>query len=583
LQRQQTFLSSFSKTEDSLYIDAINATVLYNFPQAAGIYEIIAQKHPNESYVYLDLGRAYEKNEEIEKAIECYEKAIRLNAQYGAAYLRLGILRSRKKEYEKSAAAFDQAENIYDRLSHDEGIAEVKIQRGTSLNKQDRLKQALVQFEQVIRHPRTNKYQQINAMLQISSILCSEGKTDQAQIYASDAIKLAKDDRMENLATGGLIDLGNAFFAREDYEKAEQHFRQAIEFARKDNGRRNEARALLSLGSLFLQKNKPDEASHYVNQALAFYREGSYQQEISQAYLLLGFVSEMKSDYTTAVQLFEKAAQSSELTRRAYALTGLGTVLSSQEQYPKALAYFEQTDKLYESMQNNIYLVYSQYNTADMLSKLGRLEEAKQILTRTEKIFADDKNVQPELQAKFSLLKARLALSENNFTEVIKITEQITLMKTPEIAAETYRLTGLAKTRSRSKGGDNIQTAVKSVETAIQTNNLQTVNTAKLALAEAYLSSDKNKLVLEEILEVKNYFISAGQKETGWRAWLVLAKAYQQKGDSQSAKESVAMALETLAELEKDWGAESFKSYFNRPDIKIYSEQAKELSQTQSL
>ncbi len=578
LQQRQSFLSSFSKTEDSLYIDAISATVLNNFTQAAGIYETIAQKRPNDAFVYLDLGRAYEKNEQIDKAIEYYEKAIGLNAQYGAAYLRLGILRSRKAEYEKAASAFDQAENIYDRLSNDEGIAEVKIQRGTSLNHQDRLKPALEQFEQVIRHPRTSKYQQIKAMLQISSVLCSKGKTEQAQVYASDAIKLARDERMDNLATSGLIDLGYAFFVGTDYEQAEQHFRQAIEFARKDDGRRNEARALLSLSSLFVNSGKPDEALQYVNQAFPFYLQGGYQQEISQAYLLLGFASQMKSDYSTAVESFEKALQSGEIMQRAQALTGLGTVLSSQEQYPKALAYFEQTDKLYEAMQSNYNLGFSQYNTADILSKLGRLEEAKQIIAKVEKIFADDKTDHSELQAKYSLLKARLALSENNFPEAIKITEQITLLKDPEIAAETYRLMGLAKVLSRSKSGDGIQICVKSVETARQTDNLQTVKQAKLALAEAYLSSDKNKLVTEEILEIKNYFISAGQKETGWRALLVLAKAYQQKGDLLSAKESVKEALETLAELEKDWGAESFKSYSNRPDIKIYSEQAKELS-----
>jgi tetratricopeptide (TPR) repeat protein len=139
LQRKRQPLLSFSQTDDSVYIDAINATVLRDFPQAVRIYETLVNNHPKEPHVYLDLGRAYEKNEEIDKAIESYEKAIQLNTQYGAAFLRLGILKSRKAEYQKASLAFDKAEIIYDRLSNDEGVAEIKFHRGVSFNSQHQL------------------------------------------------------------------------------------------------------------------------------------------------------------------------------------------------------------------------------------------------------------------------------------------------------------------------------------------------------------------------------------------------------------------------------------------------------------
>ena len=227
---RDSIFPQFSRTDDDLYMDAVNATLLRNLPGAIRNYETLVSRHPDEAYAHLDLGRALERNEEIDRAIEAYEKATQLDSHYAPAFLRLGSLRSRKGEFEKALAEFAKAESIYDRENNDEGIAEVKFSRGLSFNAQDKLKPAMEQFEQVTNSPRANKYQKIRAMLQMSSVLCSEGKTEPAEQLASNAILLAKEERMENLVAGGLIDLGNAFHSRQDTDSAEQHYRQALAF-----------------------------------------------------------------------------------------------------------------------------------------------------------------------------------------------------------------------------------------------------------------------------------------------------------------------------------------------------------------
>src|SRR6187200_2912958 len=121
LQRARSgFLTSFTRNDGDLYIDAISSTVLRNLPEALRAYETLTISNPDDAQAHLDLGRALEKNEEIDRAIESYEKAGQLNGQYGAAFLRLGILKSRKGEYENSFSAFDRAESIYERASNDE-------------------------------------------------------------------------------------------------------------------------------------------------------------------------------------------------------------------------------------------------------------------------------------------------------------------------------------------------------------------------------------------------------------------------------------------------------------------------------
>jgi serine/threonine protein kinase len=579
LQQKQTSLFNFSPTEDSLYVDAVNATVLRDFPKAISIYENIAQISPNESYAFVDLGRAFEKNEEIEKAIENYEKAASLNPQNGGALLRLGTLLNRKSEFPKAFDAFDRAENIYDRQSNDEGVAEVRMQRGASLNSQEKLDAARTQFEQVINAPRTSKYQQIRAMLQISSVCASEAKTTCAQDYASRAIELAKVERMENLATNGLIDLGNAFLVRAEYEKAEQSFTQALEFARKDEGSRNEARALLALGSLSLQQNKPDEAQNYVKQALPFYQKGGYKKQVSQANLILGRANYMSNDYNAALQVFQQVEHSEDVSDRAYAEYSIGTVLKQQEKYPEALLHFEQSYKLYDSIGNRSYVAYSLQSLSEVQCYLGRFEDAKKNLLKAEELANEKDSSLSGLLNDIRLINAQIALSEQNYTQAIKYVELVGAKTNPSDAFDSYRIIGLAQTISNPKGLEGVKNCNKALHEAIKTKDPRTINVAKLALAEAYLNANNVSDALETALQAKDYFTAAEQLESGWRSCLIAARASQQKDDRVNAREYASRALKMLSTIQIDWGEEHFKIYLAKPDVNLYFKQAGELTQ----
>ena len=44
------------------------------------------------AYALVDLGRAFEKNEQLDKAIESHQEASKLDPHYAAAFLRSGIV-----------------------------------------------------------------------------------------------------------------------------------------------------------------------------------------------------------------------------------------------------------------------------------------------------------------------------------------------------------------------------------------------------------------------------------------------------------------------------------------------------------
>ncbi len=65
---------------DAMYLDAITATVRRELTVATNYYREIADQaaEADKSSAYMDLGRSYEKNEDIDKAIELYQEAARI-------------------------------------------------------------------------------------------------------------------------------------------------------------------------------------------------------------------------------------------------------------------------------------------------------------------------------------------------------------------------------------------------------------------------------------------------------------------------------------------------------------------------
>ncbi|MCA1625154.1 MAG: tetratricopeptide repeat protein [Acidobacteria bacterium] len=581
-QEKQNRWFSYPQTDDGLYIDAVNATIMRDFPKAVIIYSAIANRSPDSARAFLDLGRAYEKNEEIDKAIESYQKAATLDSQDGGAFLRQGILLNRKSKFEQAFAAFDKTESIYDRLSDDEGIADVKIQRGISFNSQEKLELARKEFEQVLAIPRANKYQKIKAMLQISSVCSGEGKTSCGEEYASNAIQLAKEERMENLATNGLIDLGNAFFTRAEYEKAERYFQQALEFARKDEGRHNEARALLTLGSLRVQQNKPTEAQDFIQQAMPFYQKGGYHKEVAQANILLGRVYEMSENFDEALKAFKQVENSEDASIRAYVQLALGAVLLNQEQLPEALRHFNRSYELYESMGNRYLVTFSLIYQTDTLNGLGRFGDAKEKLGKAEEIIRENNDLAKQLNGKIQLRYAQIALNENNFEKAIQIAEKIAVSNDSLALLETHRIIALSKTKLNPNAAANIQLYDQVLSLSNKVTELRVVNSVKLSLAEAYLLNGNTAKALASTLEVKDYFVGKNQMESAWRACFIASAAAEKLKDNQiNSKEVASKSLEMLAKLKSDWGEDYFKNYLLKPDVKLYYEQAGQLASPQ--
>jgi serine/threonine protein kinase len=578
-------LSPLSQLE-SLYVKAITNTVLREHAAAVASYNEIAGQvsDPAKPQALVDLGRAYERNDETEKAKESYLKAIQLAPSNTAAFLRLGELCGRQQDFKCADEAFRNSEKLYRDLSDLEGVTEVVYQRGLLLKLSEKPRDARAQLEEALKLTQTtgNPYQQIRARLALSSVAATEGQTAEAEQQANQAINLAQVNRIENQATSGLIWLGNAFLLRGDYEAAEKYYQRGLELARRDNGRRNEALALVQLGSLLMQQRKTDEALRYIEQALPFFKQAGYRKELSQVLTLRGRAYRDKGDYAAALNVFTEelqlGKQAGDVAQMALAHEELGSVLTTREDYTSALQHFDKSFELNKSLRAEVYVGYSAMHRAGVLWQIGRYREAKDALAEAFQVAQRPEGDYKHLLASAHMISGLMEASAWRFRNAkVESNRALTLAgsqyKPTIIQAKTT--IGLTQARAGNRAAAVRAGALlceEALELARNTGDPQLLANTLLASAEMVLANGDARRSLNLALQAQQTFSSSGQLDSEWRAWLIAANASQHQGDETKAREYASYATARQEELEQRLGSEAFKGYRSRPDVQYFNQ-----------
>ena len=543
-----------TRAEES-YMQALHLTLTGDFAGATAKYREIVGRVPDseKANAYVDLGRAYERGEKLPDAVASYREASRLEPQNPAAWLRLAILYGRQSDQAHAATAFREAESLYRSLSNTEGITEVLYQRGVLANKLGKIAEARALLEQALDMSRSigSVHQQIVVLLQLSGV-DKASDMSQAERDATQALDLARANGLENLTTRGLIDLGNTYFVRGEYDEAKKYFAQSLEYARRYRSGRSEARALLSLGSLEIQRAHFEEGLRYVQRALDWYQRGGYQKETAQALILVARARRAFGDYQGALASFQQQLQIArklgDLPQVVVALQGVAGVLESQGNLPEALARYREAYETAKQSADSLSAAYCLLLECDVEWQLGRYDEARGSLDRLAPGLPRD------LTERADRIRASMMLSQRQFAAVIGACRR--LLAQPglrsDLAAQTRMLLGLAQAGSGARR-EGVASTAEAVALAAKLNRPNFIAEAALAHAEAQLAAGDSTKAREAALDAQRQFARLGRTEGEWRAWLAA-------GDSTKASE-------LLAVLEKKWDPESYKKYTSRPDI----------------
>ena len=564
---------------DALYLEALHGTMTQDLTGAIKAYSEIARLSPNNAQAYVDLGRAYEKNDQLQAALESYARATELAPEHPTAFLRIAVMYGKQINLEKAFASFGRADTLYQASGNFEGQAEVAYQRGFLFNQTDKLAEAQQQFDRALQLARTTRseYQEVKSLLKLGEVIVAEGKPDEGRGKMQQAIALAQARGIDNYVKRGLVDLGNTFMLSHEYPKAEEYFKQSLELSERQKDPRNTARALLSLGSASERQNNLDQAVAYVEQALPFYQQGGYRRETIQAFAILARAKKKKGEYDAALQAFVQELKIAEFlgdqSLIAQASVDIGGVLMNQAHYPEALEHFEKGYALAQASKNQANTGLYLTNRANALWNLGRYPEARPFLDEVALMAAkpDGKSVANW----YFLSRARMALTERQFDLAQEKAQAAMTFNASPPLTETA-IVGLAQALSGAarEGRLNCQ---KAVAMATSTTDPLLAGEALLALAQALIQSGDNVGAFKASLDSQQTFARLGKQDYEWLALLIAARATKGAGDAQQAHDYASRAETLMTGLQQRWGNDNYQSYLNRPDVQFYRNQLNEL------
>ncbi len=543
---------------EGLRLDAIRLTVTGEFKATAEKFrQVSALAAPDQrGGALLDLGRAQERIQETNQAMATFSKAVGVDPQDAAAWLRLGALQARTGTREDAGRSLDRAESLFQAASNFEGVTECLYVRARSAPTPAQARELIGKALATARVT-GNDQQQIKLLLLSSNSYLDGGQTADALDDANRAIAIARAAGIENLVSRGLIDLGGALFVKGRTADALRTLQEALDIARRNREKRSEARALLSLGSTRIRTGDSAQGWQDVQAGLAYYRQAGFRTEAALALIMLGRAAREKGDYDGARRAFEEtlttmqpAGPSQPL---ALAQEGLASLEEFQDRWPQALRMFDEARRAFEAIGNSSGSAIDELNVALMHARLGHKETP-----------GHKQGATPQALDSNSVTALEIALMQERFGEARTKAEAV-LRSADASDLETRRgaslVLGLALARSGA-GARGLEACRKSFDLAHAAGNPAAEAEALLGSAEAALAAGDRAAAAGYAGRARMFFASVSKPESLWRACVLLLRS---AGPDRAV---AAQASAALGQLKASWPAEDFRSYLDRPLIR---------------
>ncbi|HEV2445951.1 MAG TPA: tetratricopeptide repeat protein, partial [Candidatus Sulfopaludibacter sp.] len=414
-----------------------------------------------------------------------------------------------------------------------------------------------------------SEQQEIAATLQLGTVAYLSGDLDTAGRAVNEGVERARRAGMNYLAARGTVDVGNVYFLESDFARAEASFRESLEIARRYHLRRAEARALFSLGNVQQRAGRQEQALQDVAPALTYFREGGFQVEaalclmvIARAYRDLGNGRQAADNFERALTTAQRA---SDPGSALIAEQGLASVLLTYGHWPEAAERYQSARQSAAAIGDANGVVRGLTGQAAALVRLGRLTEAENALTEADRA-VEKAPARANLATNILHRRAELLLSRGRNSEAAALARRA--FEDKAVSRQTGHplrcIAGVALARAGrpAAGRDLCEPAVAAL---VPMGDRFTTLEARLQLAEILLALRQDAAALDAVANVIGETAALDDRETGWRAWALRARALRQQGDREGARQAEQKASELMASL--GWDAAVLQGYGKRADI----------------
>jgi tetratricopeptide (TPR) repeat protein/predicted Ser/Thr protein kinase len=372
--------------DDRLRLRGTRALVLRDLEASLAAYQRFVERNASDAPAWVDLGRAQEAASRRTEARASYARAVQIDPKYAAARLRLGGVEAADSRREEALAAFGESERLYRTGANTEGEAEVLLRRGGLHWVMGDPKQARADLERALSLASTldATHQSVRAQMALSGVTAADGRFTESERMASAAVQQALDAGLDTVAADGLLDLTATLMEAGRLPEAAAQGERALQLAERRGARRTAARARVQLAAVRLEESRPKDALALAEGAVSFLKPNNYRR------LELFGLSVMSRAYQQMDDLDRARAISADVVATAeairdevqvgIALSNLASVATALGQLPQALAYRERAEAIRRRQNDASALPYDLANRADLLVRLGRLDEASRVL-----------------------------------------------------------------------------------------------------------------------------------------------------------------------------------------------------------
>ncbi len=290
---------------------------------------------PEVAKLHFELGFAFEKSNQIDSAIQCYNTCLQYKKDYSNAFKQLGLIAYNKEDYDNALRNFDKFENATTILITDYLYW---YKKGFCLNAIKKYEEAKIALANSIE----NKADYVNTYLEL-------GFANTKLKLNDDAIKnfnIAKDmDPTNHIPYNGIAEVYRDNI--KDYDNAISWYQKAL------NTKPDERKACYGMGYCLNSKKQYNDAIPYLQKAIE--KEPSY----AAAYVELGYSHYKIKNYSKAEINLNKAISVNSKNDNAH--------------YYLALLYIEQKEKIKAQMVIDKMKAFNSKNVAGLQEKINKL------------------------------------------------------------------------------------------------------------------------------------------------------------------------------------------------------------------
>ncbi len=552
---------------DLMYVEAIQATITRDHTRSVEVYKRILTRLPSRDKAagYIDLGRAYQRAADPINALENYARAAKLDADNPASFLLTGVVQSHLHHVPEANQSFQRAEKLFTAEMNQEGLAELDYNRGYAAEDAGNLTEAKQYLERSLDEAKKipSVQLQIRTLAELSSVAYRTGAYPQAEQYAQQSIRLARENQLDAWAADGLVRLANAEIHEAKLQLAEDTLQEAFRLVRQTEQPRVEALANLTQASLMNQKQLPDEVIAPAQAALDYYKKNGFFVNATNASILLIRTQRDKGQYQQALQsgneVLALAASSGLRAQRRQAEEVIGTVLLRMERYPDALLHFQNAASAADTPNSK---AFEAVWTAITLSKLGRYTESDAILQIGP--------VNEGLAAQAGESHTESLVSRGQYRDALALARHLRETYPKMQATDLQELetdSAIAKAHLGMK--KQSLSDLDDLEKREKTGKFGEEADLDLVIAEVTLLSGLPQQAHDAAIQAAAHFASTGQLDSELHSVCLAAAASKLLKNEGEYTDFSKKAVDITTQIRNTWSLQVSQIYFSRPDLQL--------------